>query len=111
MAKCLKAKKNYIVFFIHQKKYFSMHFGFHNQFIKVKKTLAKISKTTKNLFCFVLVSEIINLYVKCIFDIKKVVVFINDIKQLGFYPIRFLLDKIKISLQKRIFLTLGQTNN
>ena len=28
-----------------------MHFGFNNQFIKVKRTLAKISKTKKNLFC------------------------------------------------------------
>jgi hypothetical protein len=28
-----------------------MHFGFNNQFIKVKKTLVKISKTTKILFC------------------------------------------------------------
>jgi len=47
-----------------------MHFGY-NQFIKVKRILAKISKTTKILFCFVLVSEIMNLYVKCILDIKK----------------------------------------
>jgi hypothetical protein len=48
--------KNHIVFFIHQKKKqcFIMHFGFNNQFIKVKRTLAKISKTNKNfiLFCF-----------------------------------------------------------
>jgi hypothetical protein len=28
-----------------------MHFGFNNQFIKVKRTLAKMSKTTKILFC------------------------------------------------------------
>ena len=28
-----------------------MHFGFNNQFIKVKRTLAKISKTTKIVFC------------------------------------------------------------
>ena len=44
--------KIHIVFFIHQKKCFSMHFGFNNQFIKVKRILAKISKkTTKILFC------------------------------------------------------------
>jgi hypothetical protein len=49
-----------------------MHFGFDNQFIKVKRTLTKISKTTKILFFFVLVSEIMNLYVKHIPDIKKV---------------------------------------
>jgi hypothetical protein len=47
-----------------------MHFGFNNQFSKVKRTLAKISKTTKILFCFVLVSGIMNLYVKCIPDIN-----------------------------------------
>ena len=28
-----------------------MHFGFNNQFIIVKRTLTKISKTTKILFC------------------------------------------------------------
>ena len=28
-----------------------MYFGFNNQFIKVKRTLAKIPKTTKILFC------------------------------------------------------------
>ena len=28
-----------------------MHFGFNNQFIKVKRTLAKIAKTIKILFC------------------------------------------------------------
>ena len=51
-AKCLKAKRNHIVFFIQKKKQcFSMHFGFNNQFIKVKRILAKISKkTTKILF-------------------------------------------------------------
>jgi hypothetical protein len=34
-----------------KKQRFSMHFDFNNQFIKVKKTLTKISKTTKILFC------------------------------------------------------------
>ena len=46
-----------------------MHFSFNNQFIKVKITLAKISKTTKILFCLILVSEIMNLYVNRIPDI------------------------------------------
>jgi hypothetical protein len=64
-----------------------MHFGFNNQFIKVKRTLAKISKTTKNLFCFVLISGVMNLYVKRIPDIKNVFSF-DNIEQLGFYPIR-----------------------
>jgi len=49
--KCLKAKKIILYFSYTKKQCFSMHFGFNNQFIKVKKTLAKISKTTKNLFC------------------------------------------------------------
>jgi hypothetical protein len=49
-----------------------MHFGFNNQFIKVKRTLIKISKTTKILFCFVLVLGITNLYVKHILDIKNI---------------------------------------
>jgi hypothetical protein len=76
-----------------------MHFGFNNQFIKVKKTLAKISKTTKILFCFVLISEITNLYVKRTSDIKKVF-FFDNIEQLA----RFLPDKIRISLQRMTFL-------
>jgi hypothetical protein len=50
-AKCLKAKKSYCVFHTPKKQCFSMHFGFNNQFIKVKRTLAKISKTTKISFC------------------------------------------------------------
>jgi hypothetical protein len=75
-----------------------MHFGFNNQFIKVKRTLTKISKTTQILFCLVLVSGIRNLYVKCIPNIKKVF-FVDNIEQLGFTPI-----KIRTSLQRRAFL-------
>jgi len=63
-----------------------MHFGFNNQIIKVKRTLAK-SKTKKKLFCVVLVSGITNLYVKRILDIEKVFSF-DNIEQLGFYPKR-----------------------
>ena len=64
-----------------------MHFGFNNQFIKFKRTLAKISKTTKILFCLILVSGIMNLYVKYIYDIKKLFSFV-ELEYLGFYPIR-----------------------
>jgi hypothetical protein len=64
-----------------------MHFGFNNQFIKDKRTLAKISKTTKILFFFVLVSGIMNFYVKHIPDIQKVF-FVDNIEQLGFTPLR-----------------------
>jgi len=49
-----------------------MHFGFNNQFIKVTRTLANISKN-KKIFCFVLMSGITNLYVKHNPDIKKIV--------------------------------------
>ena len=50
-----------------------MYFGFNNQFIKVKRTLAKISKKQQNiLFCLILVSGIMNLYVNRIPDIKKI---------------------------------------
>jgi len=66
-----------------------MHFGFNNQSSKVRRTLAKISITTKNLFCFVLVSGITNLYVKRILNIKKVFfLFVDNIEQLGFTPLR-----------------------
>ena len=44
---------HHIIFFICKKKqYFSMYFGFNNQFINVNRTLVKISRTTKILFCF-----------------------------------------------------------
>jgi hypothetical protein len=64
-----------------------MHFGFNNQFIKDKRTLAKISKTTNFFFFFVLVSGIMNFYVKHIPDIQKVF-FVDNIEQLGFTPLR-----------------------
>ena len=62
-------QKNHIVFFINQKSMFSMHFGFNNQFIKVKRTLVKISKTTKILFCLSLSIRGMTLHVMCIPDI------------------------------------------
>ena len=46
--------KNHSVFHTPKKSYFfSMHFGFNKQFIKVMRTLAKISKTTKFFILFV----------------------------------------------------------
>jgi len=95
---CLKAKKTVLCFSYTKKQCFSMHFGFNNQFIKFKRTLAKISKITKILFCFVLISKITNLYVKRIPDIKNIFSFEKHRK------IRFLPDKIMISLQRRTFL-------
>jgi len=58
-AKSLKTKKFCI--FIQQRKqkiyicYFSMHFGFNNQFIKVMRTWPIFQKS-KKYFCFVLIS-------------------------------------------------------
>jgi len=55
------------------KKKFSMHFGFNNQFIKVTRTWPIFQKFQKNYFCFLLISRIMNLYVKRIPDIEKLV--------------------------------------
>ena len=66
-----------------------MHFGFNNQFIKVKRTLAKISKTIKILFCLILISGIMNLYVNHIPDIKRYIFFLR------LRIVSFLLDKDK----------------
>jgi hypothetical protein len=84
-AKCLKAKKSYCVFYTPKKQCFSMHFGFNNQFIKVKRTLAKISKNNKK-FYFVLSFSIRGtiLHVIHIPDIKS---FFN-VRTVRFYPIR-----------------------
>ena len=88
--------KNHIVFFIQKKQYFSMHFCFNNQFIKVKRTLTKISKTNKN---FILLSFSIwgtTFHVIRILDIKF---FFSDTGTVRFYPI-----KIRTSLQRSTFL-------
>ena len=49
-----------------------MHFGFNNQFIKAMRTRLIFQKTPKK-YIFFLVSRIMNLYVKRIPDIKKIV--------------------------------------
>ena len=46
-----------------------MHFGFNNQFIKVKRILAKISKRTKIFFCLSLSIWGMTLHVMHISDI------------------------------------------
>jgi len=61
-------------------------------------------KKLKKVFCFVLISGIMNFYVKRIPGIKNIVFFI-DIR-----TIRFLLDKIMIFLPRRTFLK-PQTNS
>jgi len=70
MAKCLKAKKSYYVFHIPKNNVLACNFDFNNQFIKVKRTLAKISKTTKILFCLSFSIRGMILHVIRILDIK-----------------------------------------
>jgi len=79
-AKSLKAQK--LILYFHttnktskKKLCFSMHFGFNNKFIKVKRTLAKISKTTKILFCLSFSIRGTILHVICISDIKFIYFF------------------------------------
>jgi hypothetical protein len=91
-----KLKKSYCVFHTPEKKYFNMHFGYNNHFIKVKGTLAKISKTTKILFCLSFSIRGMTLHIICIPDIK---LFFSDSKTVRFYPI-----KIRSSLLRRAFL-------
>jgi len=77
--------KNHMVFFIQKKKQcFSMHFGFDNQFIRVKRTLAKISKTTKILFCLSFSIRGTILHVIHIPDIKC----FSNVRTVRFYPIK-----------------------
>jgi hypothetical protein len=99
-AKSLKEK---ITSYFHttkiQKICISMHLGFNNQFKKVMRTRPIFQKTPKkNIFYFLLISGIMNLYVKRTPDIKKVV-FLFDVS-----TVRFLPDKIKTSLPRKTFL-------
>jgi hypothetical protein len=61
-----------------------MHFGFDNQFIRVKRTLAKISKTTKILFCLSFSFRGTILHVIHIPDIKC----FSNVRTVRFYPIK-----------------------
>jgi len=74
-----------------------MHFSFNNQFIKVKRTLAKISRTTKILFCLSFSIRGMTLYVLRILDIKFC--FFTDARIVRFYPMN-----IRTSLLRRAFL-------
>ena len=47
-----------------------MHFGFNNQFIKATRTKPIFQKFKKNIFCFLLISRVMILYVRRIPDIK-----------------------------------------
>jgi len=75
MAKSLKNKRKKIILYFHitkkiSKICISMHFGFNNQFIKVTRTRPIFQKFQKKLFCFLLISGVTTLYVRCIPDIK-----------------------------------------
>jgi len=63
-----------------------MHFGFNKQFIKVKRTLTKISKTTKILFCLSFSIRGTTLHVIRILDIKFC--FFSNVKRLDFTSLR-----------------------
>ena len=66
--------KNHIIFSYKkkiQKIYISMHLGFNNQFIKVTRTRPIFQKTPIKIFYFLLISGIMNLYVKHTLNIKK----------------------------------------
>jgi hypothetical protein len=87
-AKSLKNKKSYCIF-IQQRKFqkicINMHFNFNNQFIKVTRTRPIFQKFKKNLFCFLLISGVMILYVRHVPDIK---IFFVGIRLIRFYPIR-----------------------
>jgi hypothetical protein len=71
-AKSLKEKKNHIIFSYNKnaKICIRMHFDFNNQFIKVTRTRPIFQKFQKKLFCFLLVSRVTTIYVKCIPGVK-----------------------------------------
>jgi len=82
--KCFKAKKSYYVFHTSKNKVLACILVLIISLLKSREHWPKFQKQQK-IYCFVLVSEIMNLYVKCIPDIKKVFSF-NYLEQLGFLP-------------------------
>jgi L-fucose mutarotase/ribose pyranase (RbsD/FucU family) len=85
-AKCLRAKKLYCVFHTSKNNVLACILVLISNLLKSIEHWPKYQKQ-KKIFCVVLVSGIMNLYVKCIPDIKKVFSF-DNIEQLGFYPLR-----------------------
>ena len=101
MAKSLKEKSHHI--FIRQKfkKYvLACILALITSLLKSRELGQYFKKKNQKIFCFLLISGIMNLYVKHTPDIKKVV-FLFDIS-----TIRFLPDKIRTSLPRRTFLKL-----
>jgi len=70
-----KSLKEKITSYFHttkiQKICINMHLGFNNQFIKVTRTRPIFQKTPIKIFYFLLISGIMNLYVKHTLNIKK----------------------------------------
>jgi hypothetical protein len=84
-AKCLKAKKLYCVFHRQKNNVLACILVLITNLLKPIEHWPKYQK--KKLFCVVLVSGIMNLYIKCIPNIKKVFSF-DNIEHLGFYSLR-----------------------
>jgi hypothetical protein len=85
-AKCLKAKKLYCVFHTPKNNVLACILVLITNLLKSIEHGQNI-KNKKKIFCVVLVSGIMNLYVKYIPNIKKVFSF-DNIEQLGIYPLR-----------------------
>jgi hypothetical protein len=80
-----KLKKSYCVFYTPKNNVLTCNFDFNNQFSKVKRTLTKISKTTKILFCLSFSIRGTKLHVMRISDINFF--FFFNVRT-GFTPLR-----------------------
>jgi hypothetical protein len=80
IAKSLKKK---IILYLHKKKVLACILDLITSLLKSRE-LANISKIPKNLFCFLLISEVTTLYIRRIPDIKLFV----DVRTVRFYLIR-----------------------
>jgi hypothetical protein len=103
-AKSLQDKKNNYIIFSYKKKYKNIKYVLACILALITSLLEPwelgqyLKKNPKKNFCFLLISGIMNLYVKHTSDIKKLV-FLFDVS-----TVRFLPDKIRTSLPRRTFL-------
>jgi hypothetical protein len=71
MTKSLKYRNFHIMFSHNQKKHvLACIFGFNKSLLKLWE-LGQYFKNTKKIFCLLLISKIMNLYIRCIPDIKR----------------------------------------
>ena len=82
----VKSKKSYRIFHMSKNNILACILALITSLLKSREHWPKSQKTTKILFCLILVSGIMNLYVNRILDIKKIFSF-DDFEQLVFYPI------------------------